>query len=228
MAAVESAGMRVKSGVLAFAGSRSTSHKRIEQLRGARPAGRIGHEGDGGALMGRRVGFLREQVSGERLRSANALRARLQGAASIAASSAPAIHETTCSIAQPCGQNTTQRGGGLLALHRIEVAAPVIVPVHEDAGPRVNGADQRERVGNLGVDGRHDANEGGEKRRAVSGVLPALMQFKGGLQRLKPCHVRNPFGDQNAFVHERGHELLPPCIEQDAADDWSAAQARGP
>ena len=69
----------------------------------------------------------------------------------------------------------------IAGLHRIEVAAPVIVPVHENAGPRVNGADQRERIGNLRVDGRHDANEGGKKRRAVSGVLPALMQFKGGL-----------------------------------------------
>ena len=102
----------------------------------------------------------------------------------------------------------------IAGLHRIEVAAPLVVPVHEDAGPRVNGAHQRERVGNLGVDGRHDANEGGEKRRAVPGILPALMQFKGGLQRLKPCHVRNPFGDQDAFVHERGHQLLPPCKEK--------------
>ena len=34
----------------------------IEQLRGARPAGRIRHENDGGALMGRRVGFLRKQM----------------------------------------------------------------------------------------------------------------------------------------------------------------------
>ena len=78
----------------------------------------------------------------------------------------------------------------------------------------MNGADQRERVGNLGVDGRHDANEGGEKRRAVANVLPALVQFKGGLQRLKPRYLRNPLGDQDAFVHQRGHQLLPPSKEQ--------------
>ena len=73
--------------------------------------------------------------------------------------------------------------------HRIEIAAPVIVPVHKDAGPRVNGADQREGVGNLGVDGRHDANESGEKRRTRLRVIPTLILFKSGLQRLKPCHV---------------------------------------
>ena len=56
----------------------------------------------------------------------------------------------------------------------------------------MNGADQCDRIGNLGIDGRHDANEDGEKRRAVPGVLPALPEFKGGLQRLKPRYVRNP------------------------------------
>src|SRR5262245_44189232 len=80
-------------------------------------------------------------------------------------------------------------------LHRVEVAAPFVIPVHEDAGPCMKGADQRERVRDLGVDGWHDANEGGKKRRTVSSVLPALMQFKGGLERLKPCHIRHPFGD---------------------------------
>lgn len=78
----------------------------------------------------------------------------------------------------------------------------------------MNGTDQRKRVGDLGVYGRHNANECGEKRRSISGILPTLMQFKGGLQRLKPRHVRNPFGDQHALVHKRGHQFLPPCVKQ--------------
>ena len=99
-------------------------------------------------------------------------------------------------------------------LNCIEVATSLVVPIHKDARPCVNCADQFERVCNLGVDSRHDANESREKRSVVSRVLPALMQFKGGLQCFKPCHVRNPFGDQDALVHERRHELLPPRKEQ--------------
>ena len=228
MAAVKSAANTRKERRVSVRGIAQHLAQAIQQLRGAGPASRVGHEGDGGVLMGRRVGFLGEQMCGESLRIGERLAERGSQPASIAASSAPAIHETTCSIAQPCGQNTTQRGGGDDGIHRIEVAAPVIVPVHKDAGPGVNGVHKRERIGNLGVDGRYDANEGGEKRRAVSSILPALMQFTGGLQRLKPCHVRNPFGDQYEFVHERGRQASVAMRRASAADGWSAVRAPFP
>jgi hypothetical protein len=76
----------------------------------------------------------------------------------------------------------------------------------------MDSADKRKSISDFGVNGRHDPYEGGQWRRASSCVLPALMQLKGGLQRLQPFHIRNSFGDQHAFVHKCGNQPLPPCM----------------